>query len=193
MRNLNTLAILLLSLAVAACSSIETRPADTAKFAAANFTYFTWRSQPLTNSSQSGDLLYVMDPIVRREVTAALTAKGYVLDPERAQFNVDYLQAMGLREGVSSQDASGGIDPIPSVRPNRQINQAMVDNANALAGVQTTSNIAIQFNEVSNQTEIWRVIITKIVDDTNNVDTQALERNIAKAIDKGLRTLPDAS
>ena len=146
MRNLNTLAILLLSLAVAACSSIETRPADTTKFAAANFTYFTWRSQPLTNTSQSGDLLYVMDPIVRREVTAALTAKGYVLDPERAQFNVDYLQAMGLREGVSSQDASGGIDPIPSVRPNRQINQAMVDNANALAGVQTTSNIAIQFN-----------------------------------------------
>ena len=37
------------------------------------------------------------------------------------------------------------------------------------------------------------MIITKIVDDTNNVDTQALERNIAKAIDKGFKTLPDAS
>ena len=68
-----------------------------------------------------------------------------------------------------------------------------MDNAHALAGVQTTNNIAIQFNEVSNQTEIWRVIITKIVDDTNNVDTKTLERNIAKAIDKGFKTLPDAS
>jgi hypothetical protein len=193
MRSFITLATLLLSLTMAACSSIETRPEDTANFAAGNFKYFKWRSQPLTNSSQSEDVLYVMDPIVRREVTAALNAKGYILDTERAQFSVDYLQAMGLRQGVKSQDASGGIDPIPSARPNRQINQAMVDNAHALAGVQTTNNIAIQFNKVSTQEEVWRVIITKIVDDTNNIDVAAMERNINKAVTQGFKTLPNAS
>lgn len=183
---------LLLSLAMAACSSIETRPGDTAVFEAGDYRYYEWRSAALVNTVQSEDVLYLMDPIVRREVDAALAALGYILDPERAQFNVDYLQAMGLRQGVSSQDANNGIDPIPSARPNRQINQAMVDNANALAGVQTTSNIAIQFNDSRSQQEVWRVIITKIVDDTNAVDKAALERNINKAIKQGFKALPAA-
>jgi len=154
---------------------------------------FKWRSEPLTNASQSDDLLYVMDPIVRREVNSALSQRGFILDPERAQFSVDYLQAVGLREGVSSQDANGGIDPIPSVRPNRQINQAMVDNANALSGVQTTNNVAVQFNDVTTQQEVWRVIITKIIEDVNNVDTAAVERNINRAIKQAFRPLPNAS
>ena len=117
----------------------------------------------------------------------------FQLDPERAQFTVDYLQAIGLREGVSSQDASGGIDPIPSARPNRQINQAMVDNANALAGVQTTNNIAFQFNDAKTNEEVWRVVITKIVDNVNVTDRDAMERNISRGIERGLRTLPNAN
>ncbi len=192
MRPINALAAVLLSLTIAACSSIETQPADTAEFEALGFTYFKWRSQPLQNSSRSTDPLYIMDPIVRREVNAQLAAKGYVLDEERAQFSVDYLQATGLRMGVSSQDASGGIDPIPSARPHRQINQAMVDNAHALSGVQETNNIALQFNSVETQKEIWRVLITKIVDNTNRTDTGAIERGLSQGIRQGLRTLPDA-
>ena len=116
-----------------------------------------------------------------------------MLDPERAQFSVDYLQAMALREGVSSQDASGGIDPIPSARPNRQINQAMVDNANALAGVQTTNNIAIQFNDLATQEEVWHVVITKIVENVNQTDIERIERNVSRGISQGLRDLPNAS
>ena len=192
MRHISALTALLLSLAVASCSSIETRPADTAEFEALSYTYFKWRSQPLSNSSRSTDSLYMMDPIIRREVNAQLAAKGYVLDEERAQFSVDYLQATGIRMGVDSQDASGGIDPIPSARPNRQINQAMVDNAKALSGVQETNNIALQFNRVETQQEIWRVLITKIVENTNRFDTAAMERGLSRGIQKGLRTLPDA-
>ncbi|MEP5568179.1 MAG: DUF4136 domain-containing protein [Halioglobus sp.] len=192
MRSFTTLATLLLAMALTACSSIETEPTDTAAFAAGNYKYFKWRSEPLTNTAQSDDLLYIMDPMVRREVNSALSQRGYVLNPERAQFSVDYLQAVGLRQGVSSQDASGGIDPIPSARPNRQINQAMVDNAHALAGVQTTNNVAIQFNDVANQEEVWRVVITKIINDVNNVDTAAMQRNINRAIEQGFKTLPDA-
>ena len=189
---MRTITILLLSLALAACSNIETRPGDTAAFEAGDYQYYRWRTEPLTNSRQSSDLLYLMDPIVRREVNAELKKLGYVLDKEKAQFSVDYLQAMGLRDGVKSQDASGGIDPIPSARPNRQINQAMVDNANALAGVQTTNNIAIQFNDVVSQEEVWNVVITKIVENTNRTDTEAIERGLAQGIKQGLSTLPDA-
>ena len=181
---------LLLALTVAACSSIETRPGDTAAFEAGNYKYYSWRSQPLVNTSQSGDLLYVMDPIVRREVDSALAGLGYVLDKDRAQFTVDYLQAMGLRQGVSSQDANNGIDPIPSARPNRQINQVMVDNANALAGVQTTNNIAILFNDSASQREVWQVVITKIVNDSNNIDVADMERNINRAIRQAFKPLP---
>lgn len=192
MRRITALAALMLSLAIAACSSIETRPTDTAEFEALGYTYFKWRSQPLSNSSRSADALYLMDPIIRREVNAQLAAKGYVLNEERAQFSVDYLQATALRMGVDSQDASGGIDPIPSARPNRQINQAMVDNAHALSGVQETNNIALQFNSVETQQEIWRVLITKIVEDTNRTDITAMEKGLSKGIQQGLRPLPDA-
>ncbi|RLQ23427.1 DUF4136 domain-containing protein [Seongchinamella sediminis] len=189
---MRTLTVLLLFLAVSACSNVETRPGDTAAFAAGDYRYYSWRSEPLANTRHSADLLYLIDPVVRREVNAALAKLGYVEDPGRAQFNVDYLQAMGLREGVKSQDASGGIDPIPSARPNRQINQAMVDNANALAGVQTTNNIAIQFNDSASQREIWRVVITSIVENSNKVDVDYLERKVSKAVSQAFRPLPRA-
>lgn len=193
MRRITAFAALLLSLTLAACNSIETRPADTAEFEALGYTYFKWRSEPLANSSRSTDTLYVMDPIIRRQVNAQLQAKGYILDEEKAQFSVDYLQAMGLRMGVDSQDASGGIDPIPSARPNRQINQAMVDNANALSGVQETNNVALQFNSMENQQEIWSVVITKIVDNTNRTDPAAMEKNLARGIQQGLSPLPSVN
>jgi hypothetical protein len=192
MRSFTVWISLSLTLFVIACSTIETKPEDTAKFAAGDYKYFKWRSQPLTNPAGSADPLYIMDPVIRQQVNAQLAKKGYVLDDQRAQFSVDYLQATALREGVSSQDASNGIDPIPSARPNRQINQAMVDNANALAGVQTTNNIAIQFNDVASQEEVWQVVVTKIVDDVNRVDAQTMRSTLESGISKGLRTLPDA-
>lgn len=192
MRSLTTIATLLLALSLGACSSVETRPTGTETFAAGDYQYYRWRSEPLANPTGSSDTLYLMDPIVRREINANLSSKGYVLNAEKAQFSVDYLQATALREGVSSQDASGGIDPIPSARPNRQINQAMVDNAHALSGVQTTNNIAIQFNDTQNQQEVWRVVITKIVENTNETDTRKIDQNLTKAISQGMRTLPKA-
>lgn len=193
MRFCTTAATLLLTLLSGACSTIETRPADTAAFEAGNYSYYRWRSEPLSNPSGSGDDLYLMDPLIRRELDANLARKGYRLDPQQAQFTVDYLQAIGMREGVKSLDARGGIDPIPSANPNRQINQAIVDNAHALGGVQTTSNIAIQFNDARSNEEVWRVIITKIVDDVNEIDPDDLAHSISRGIEKGLKTLPDAS
>ena len=191
MRIIKLAAIALLALAAVACSGIEVRHGDTDNFADGNFRYYKWRSEPLRNTTGSNDNIYLIDPILRREVDAGLAAKGFVLDPERAQFSVDYLTAMGLRMGVASQDASN-IDPIPRATPNRQVNQAMVDNANALSGVQETSNIALQFNRVADNKEVWRVVITKIVENTNRVDEQRLERNLQRGINQALRPLPDA-
>lgn len=192
MRKLTALTSLWLSIVLTACSGIETQPAPTEKFAAGSYKYYKWRSEPMRDTANSRDPEYAMDRIMRREVDAALAAKGYVLDPGRARFSVDYLQAPGFLEGVDSQDAYGGIDPIPTARPNRQINQAMVDNAEALSGVHETYNIALQLNDTDSQTEVWHVIITRIVENANETDPEKLTDTIRKGIRKGLDSLPDA-
>lgn len=192
MRITHPLAIALLALTIAACSGVETRPAPTEQFAKGNYKYYQWRSKPLDNRTHSSDRIYLMDPIVRRELDANLRSKGYILDPSKAQFSVDYLQAPGLRIGEKSSDASN-ISPYPSVVANRQIDGASVDNAHALGGVKETSNIAIQFNDMSSKQEVWQVIITKFVENVNQVDTQRLDKNLTRGIAKGLDTLPPAA
>lgn len=192
MRIIYTLALALLSLALTACSGVEIRPGETDTFAAGNYRYYKWRSEPLQNTINSSDPIYIMDPIMRREVDSTLRSKGYILDPERAQFSVDYLYAVGLREGAKAEQASN-ISPIPSVTPNRQVDQAVVDNANALGGLKETSNIAVQFNDTGTREEVWRVIITKIMDNVNTVDSTKAADVLSQAVDKALRELPDAS
>jgi hypothetical protein len=181
----------MLALALGGCSGIETRPEDTARFAEKNYQYYTWRSQPLKNPGNSNDRIYLMDPIVRREVDRNLQAKGYRLDPSRAQFSVDYLQAPGLRMGEKSEAATN-ITPYPTVLPNRQVDGAVVDNAHALGGIKETSNIAIQFNDVTSKQEIWQVVITKLVENVNEVDRKKLDTTLTKAIARGLDKLPSA-
>jgi hypothetical protein len=185
-------AILMLTLLIAACSGIETRPAATETFAAGNYKYYAWRSEPMTNSARSQDPMYAMDPILRKEVDQQLAAKGYVLDPGRAQFTVDYIYAQGLRMGERSAEASN-ITTYPSVNPNRQINQAVVDNAYALGGVKETSNIALQFNDAASKREVWQVIITKIVENVNKVDIKEMRASLKAGVRQALETLPKAS
>ena len=76
-------ATLLMTLVMAACSTIETRPGDTAAFAAGNFTYYKWRSQPLSNPTGSTDALYLMDPLIRRELDAGIGSCGAGFVPDR--------------------------------------------------------------------------------------------------------------
>ncbi len=56
-----------------------------------------------------------------------------------------------------------------------------------------TSNIALQFNDVARKEEVWRVIVTKIVENTNTAEYRKLESNIRSAVRQGLRPLPGAS
>ena len=193
MRAPTTLAIcLIFSLALAACSGIETRPSDSTEFSAGNYRYYSWRSEPMVNTINSTDPIYRVDPVFRQELDAALRAKGYVLSPERAQFSVDYIYGEGLRMGETSRNASN-LSTHPGVVANRNMDQASVDNAYALGGVKETANIGIQLNDVSRNEEVWRVIITKIIDDVNSTDTSKIQSNLQRAIKEGLKELPPAS
>jgi hypothetical protein len=182
-------AVIVLALAMAACSGIETHPDEVDAFAAGDYRYYKWRSEPLQNTGNSADAVYLIDPILRREVDAALQDKGYRFDAERAQFSVDYLYATGLRLGETSQEATN-LRPYPTALPNRQVDQATVDNAYALGGVKETSNIALQFNDVGRREAVWQVVITKIVENANRVDRDALNRDLKKAVSQALRPLP---
>jgi len=191
MRLTTILAALTLTL-MTACSGIETRPAPLEAFAAGGYKYYSWRSEPMANDGSSQDPMYIVDPILRSAVNADLSKKGYVLDAERAQFSVDYIYASGLRMGERSGEAYN-ITPYPSVNPNRQINQAVVDNAYALGGVKETSNIALQFNDTTSRKEVWHVIITKIIENVNKVDKKEVRKGVEKGVQAALSTLPPAS
>ena len=146
----------------------------------------------MPNTLNSVDPIYQLDPIIRQEVDRALQAKGYRLDSERAQFTVDYIYAEGLRMGEKSRDASN-LSTHPGSIPNRNMDQASVDNAYALGGVKETANIGIQFNDVEDNKEVWRVVITKIIDNVNETESLKLKKNVEKAIKQATRDLPEAT
>lgn len=190
MRITNILASGLLALLLAACSGVEIQPAKIDQFAAGNYHYYKWRSEPMNNTANSSDPIYNIDPVLRRQVNAGLQGRGYILDEKRAQFSVDYTFATGMRQGEKSEQASN-LTPYPGVMPNRQVDGATVDNAIALGGVKETRNIALQFNDVANNEEVWQVIMTRIVEDVNNVGSQ-VDTKLSKAITRALKPLPPA-
>jgi len=192
MRITTFLAGSLLSLFLFACSGVEIERDEIDQFATGNYHYYKWRTEPLPNTAGSTDPLYALDPILRREVDADLQKKGYVLDPQRAQFTVGYLFATGMLQGEKSELASN-ITPYPRVTPNRLVDQASVDNAIALGGVKETNNIVLQFNDLSSNKAVWQVTTTKIVEDANRVDISPLEKNLKDVVSRALEPLPKAA
>jgi hypothetical protein len=191
MRITNILAYGILSLTVLGCSGVEIQPADTDRFIAGNYLYYQWRTDALPSDVRSSDPAYAIDPVMRRDVNADLQSKGYVLNPERAQFTVGYILMNGMVQGATS-DLASNISPYPRVTPNRQIDQASVDNAIALGGVKETHNIILQFNDKTSNQEVWHVILTKIVEDANNVDTSRINDNLTQYLKRALKSLPQA-
>jgi len=174
-----------------ACSGVETHPDEVDTFTAGHYKYYSWRSAPLTNTSNSMDTMYRLDPILRDAINKTLQAKGYRLSEEQAQFSVDYLFAEGVRDGVVGAEADN-LSTHPGVVPNRTLDQASIDNAYALGGLKETRNIGIQLNDVETKKEVWRVLVTKLVDDVNTTDTSNLRSAINSAISKGMGVLPSA-
>lgn len=189
MRILN---LLLLSLALVACSGVDIQSAGIEQFTAGNYRYYKWRTEPLPVTTRSANPMYVIDPVMRREVDANLQDKGYELNPERAQFTVDYLYVAGMLQGERSDWASN-ISPTPSITPNRQVDQASVDNAIALGGVKETNNIVLLFKDRASNRDVWEATLTKIVEDTNNVDTSRIDDNLEKFLKRAMQPLPQAA
>lgn len=191
MRITRILAYTLLLPLISACSGVEIEQTSFDAFSAGNYRYYKWRSEPLPASTRSTDPVYTLDPIIRREVDATLQAKGFVLDKERAQFTVDYIYANSLRQGERSQLASN-ITPYPRVTPNRQVNQAAVDNAIALGGVQETNTITLQFNDSVTNQEVWQATLSKVVEDANNIDATRLDDSLKRFLNRALAPIPPA-
>ena len=191
MRITQILTYTLLSLALVACSGIEIEPAEIETFAAGNYRYYSWRTGPLPSETRSSDPVYAIDPVVRREVNANLQRKGYLLDPERAQFTVDYIFAPGMLQGERSDWASN-VNSTPSVTPNRQVDQASVDNAIALGGVKETNNIILQFNDKASNREVWQVTMSKIVENANVTDASRIDSALKKSMERALESVPQA-
>lgn len=189
----NTLILIFtMSLVLVGCSGIDIQQSGIEKFSAGNYHYYKWRTEPLPTDSRSSDPIYTMDPVIRREVDADLQRKGYVLDNGLAQFTVDYRYANGMLQGERSQLASN-ITPYPSVTPNRQVNQATVDNAIALGGVKETNYLVLQFNDLSSNQEVWQATLTKVIENANNIDSSRLNENLKAYLTRALKPLPAAS
>tara|TARA_R110002049_G_scaffold23490_44_gene82820 strand:- start:1273 stop:1857 length:585 start_codon:yes stop_codon:yes gene_type:complete len=192
MRSTLIFAYTMLSLVLVACSGVDIQHSAADKFSAGGYHYYKWRTEPLPTTTRSSDPVYAIDPVMRREVNADLQSKGYVLDEARAQFTVDYLYVSGMQQGEPSQLASN-ITPYPRVTPNRQVNQATVDNAIALGGVKETNNIILQFNDLASNREVWQATLSKVVEDANNIDASRLDENLKNYLASALKNLPPAS
>lgn len=181
---------LLLALAacclLAACSGVEVIPDDPAAFESAGYTTYAWRNPPLERSGFSKSKLYDADPVIRETVNERLAELGYrEVGRDDAQFLVDYIATEGINDGQPSNSASN-INPLPVGTINRQINQAEVDNAVALSGAREMGRVALVFLEGDDQSVLWKVLVSSLVENANSVDREAL----ARAMRKGLTTLP---
>jgi len=192
MRITTLLAGTMLSMVLVACSGVDIQHSPIDPFAAGNYHYYMWRTDPLPQTTRSSNALYAIDPVVRREVDTRLQSKGYMLDPQRAQFTVNYLYMAGMVQGERSALASN-ISANPRIMPTRRVDQASVDNAIALGGVKETNNLIVQFNDRSSNQEVWQVTLTEIVENANSKETAHLNDNLTKFLERALQPLPQAT
>ncbi|MEE4277179.1 MAG: DUF4136 domain-containing protein [Halieaceae bacterium] len=174
--------------ALGGCSGVETIADDTARFEAARYTRYAWRSEPLEQKAFARDRLSQADPMIRSAVDARLAELGYELvEREEAEFVVEYLASGSINDGRLARTASN-VTPYPSGQINRQADGATVDNAYALSGVKEMGNILLVFVERGATNALWRVRISKVMEDANRVNEGAVRR----AVREGLSTLPPA-
>lgn len=172
---------------LAACSGVETIPDDTGAFAAKGYSRYAWRSEPLTQG-RARDRLAEADPIIRSSVDERLAELGYTrVDQERAEFLVEYIAGASINAGRIPTTASN-VTPYPSAQINRQADGATVDNAYALGGMKEMGNLLLVFVEPTATELLWRVRISKVIEDANRMNEQAVRR----AVRQGLATLPEA-
>ena len=180
--------LLFLVFMLGACSGTETVPDDTARFEASGHRSYAWRSEPLSGSANARGLLYQADPVIRSTVDERLAELGYRrVDRENAGFLVEYFAAESISEGRLATNASN-VSPYPTATINRLPDGASIDNAYALGGAKALGNVVIVFVDRASTDLLWRVRISKVIEDANRIN----ERAVRTAIRQGLSTLPEA-
>jgi len=176
-------------LAAGGCGNVETLADDPQRFAASGYTRYAWRRAALPEPRDYRDTRqHALDVSLRDAVDERLGELGYRrVEKDAAEFLIDYVATPGVVDGQLSRNANN-VTPLPSGTINRQINQAEVDNAYALAGARTTGNIALLF-VTPDQRRLWSVRLKTLVEDANRVNPARVRR----AMREGMRSLPRAA
>lgn len=177
--------IFLFTVVLGACSGVDITPAATQKFAATNYRLYAWRSEPLSQTSYSKDMLAIKSPSIRAGVEEKMAQLGYRrVDRSDAEFLVEYFAAPGSNDGQLSHGGSN--DMLYGSSVNRQIDGASAVNALVLSGPVETGEMQLVFFDAATNDVLWHVQISIVVEDTNYIDHE----EVRNAVRKGLSALP---
>jgi len=170
-----------------ACSGVDITPAATDTFAANQYRLYAWRSEPLSQTSYSKDILAIKSPSIRAGVEEQMAQLGYQrVDRADAEFLVEYFAAPGTNDGQLSHGGSNAMLYGSSV--NRQIDGASASNALALSRPVETGDMQLMFFDALTNEVLWQVQISIVVEDANRIDHE----QVRDAVRKGVSALPPA-
>lgn len=189
------LGLLLMPLLIA-CSGIQIDSAPLDRFNEGGYQSYSWRTAALETHSGDTDTLSIIDPALRTAVNDVLSTKGYRQVASGGDFVIDYQFRAALAQGELNSTAREAENTSPYVDPNvvinRQVNQALLDNAYALSGPKAINSIVIQFSSGEKQRLIWTTSINKIVENVNRDNMDKMTAGINKAISRAFARLPRA-
>ena len=187
---------LLLMPLVIACTGIQIDSAPLDRFNQGNYQSYSWQTAALKSHSGDTDTLSIIDPALRAAVNNELSAKGYRQVASGGDFVIDYQFRAALAQGELNSTAREADNTSPYVDPNvvvnRQVNQALLDNAYALSGPKAINSIVIQFSSGDKQRRIWTTTINKMVENVNRDNVDKMTKGINTAIKRAFAWLPRA-
>ena len=182
---------------VTSCSGIQTDTTPVDRFAAANYRSFSWRVAPFAQRLGGDDSLAALEPTLRSSISKALADKGYSELKEGGDFLISLQIEVRLSEGALSSSASKANNEFPAPNPNvvvnRRTDQALVDNAYALAGPREVSSILLAFSDGESQNLVWEGSISKVIENMNRQNSDPTRKAIGAAVSRVLRVIPNAT
>ena len=179
------------------CSNVQVDTTPNDRFAEGNYQTYSWLGAPIKNTAGSVDPLYVIDPTLQSAVDKKLASKGYRRVETGGDFQIDYQFKASIAEGalnMTATDANNQDVPVSSqdLLINRRADQALVDNAYALAGPKEVTSILLRFSDGASQNLVWAAGMSKVVDHAN-FDADRMSSGVNAAVNRALGRLPNAS
>ena len=158
---------------------------------------FTKLIRELVVAARQGGPEPADNPRLRAAVDKKLTSKGYRQVEEGGDFQIDYQFKASIAEGalnMTATDANNQDIPVSSqdLLINRRADQALVDNAYALAGPKEVTSILLRFSDGASQNLVWAAGMSKVVDHAN-FDAKRMQSGVDAAVSRALGRLPNAN